>query len=350
MPMRGLMKQSRAGLLVLARTALIAALGVAAFSIAGLPLPFLLGPMFACLTAALAGVAMRPPPVMGDLARTVLGVAIGASITPELVARLPQMALSVALVPLFVVLIGLIGVPYFRRVCRFDPATSYFAAMPGGFQDMLAFGEEAGADVRALSLIHATRVLAIVSVAPLILALGYGLSLDRPVGAPASEVPPLQIALMALLAVGGWRLARRIGLFGAAILGPMILATAASLSGAITMRPPAEAILAAQFFIGLSVGTKYAGVTMRELRVDVLASLGFCVILAVVSVAFAEGVARLGLAPPVDALLAFAPGGQAEMVVLALVAGTDVAFVVAHHLVRIVTVILGAPIARRFMP
>ena len=337
-------------LIVLARTLLIAALGAFAFSLAGLPLPFLLGPMFACLLAALAGVAMRPPPLMGDLARTVLGVAIGASITPELVGRLPQIGLSVALVPLFVAIIALVGVPYFRRVCRFDPATSYFAAMPGGFQDMVAFGEEAGADVRALSLIHATRVLAIVSIAPTILALGYGLTLDNPVGAPASEVPLAQMALMAILAIAGWRLAKWAGLFGATILGPMILATIASLSGLIAMRPPAEAILAAQFFIGLAVGVKYAGVTGRELRVDILASLGFCVILALISVVFAEGIALAGLAPQVDALLAFAPGGQAEMVVLALVAGTDVAFVVAHHLVRIVAVIVGAPLARRFLP
>ena len=336
--------------LVLARTLIIAAVGALVFNLANLPLPFLLGPMFACLLAALTGMAMRPPPLMGDLARTVLGVAIGASITPELIGRLPQIGLSVALVPLFVAIIALIGVPYFRRVCRFDPATSYFAAMPGGLQDMLAFGEEAGADVRALSLIHATRVLAIVSIAPVILALGYGLALDNPVGSPASEVPLLQLAIMAVCAILGWRLAGWVELFGAAILGPLILATIASLGGFITMRPPAEAILAAQFFIGLSVGVKYAGVTARELRVDIAASLGFCVILAIVSVIFAEAVALAGLAPPVDALLAFAPGGQAEMVVLALVAGTDVAFVVAHHLVRIVTVIIGAPIARRFLP
>ena len=335
---------------VLARTLGIAAIGALAFAVAKLPLPFLLGPMFACLVAALAGISMRPPPLTGDLARTVLGVAIGASITPALIGRLPQIGLSVALVPLFVAIIGFVGVPYFRRICRFDPATSYFAAMPGGLQDMLAFGEEAGADVRALSLIHATRVLAIVSIAPVILTLGYGLALDRPVGAPAGEVPLAQIAVMLVCAIAGWRLAKWVGLFGATILGPLILATAASLSGLVSMRPPAEAILAAQFFIGLSVGVKYAGVTTRELRVDILASLGFCAILAAISIAFAEAVGLLGLAPPVDALLAFAPGGQAEMVVLALVAGTDVAFVVAHHLVRIVTVILGAPIARRFMP
>ena len=55
----------------------------------------------------------------------------------------------------------------------------------------------------------------------------------------------------------------------------------------------------------------------------------------------------LGLAPGMEALLAFAPGGQAELTVLALIVGADVAFVVAHHVVRIFFVILGAPIAVR---
>ena len=35
------------------------------------------------------------------------------------------------------------------------------------------------------------------------------------------------------------------------------------------------------------------------------------------------------------------------MVLLALIAGADMAYVVTHHLVRIVVVILGAPIAAR---
>ena len=48
-----------------------------------------------------------------------------------------------------------------------------------------------------------------------------------------------------------------------------------------------------------------------------------------------------------EGFLAFAPGGQAEMTVLAIVAGADLGFVILHHLTRIVIVILGAPVAAR---
>lgn len=147
-------------------TCLIAALGAAIFYFAKFPLPFLLGPLAACLVAALAGVTMRDMGPVGTAMRAILGVAVGASITPELFDRLSDMALSVALVPIFVLVIALAGYPFFRSVCRFDPVTSYYCAMPGGLQDMLVFGSEAGGDVRALSLIHATRVLVIVTTAP----------------------------------------------------------------------------------------------------------------------------------------------------------------------------------------
>ena len=159
------------------------------FWLTGLPLPFLFGPMLACLIAALAGLKLKGMGQISVAARTILGVAVGASITPELIARLPQLAASVALIPIYVTIIGLIGVPFFRKVYGFDWVTSWYAAMPGGLQDMVIFGTEAGGDPRALSLIHATRVLIIVTVAPIILTRGFGVSLDNPIGVPAASHP-----------------------------------------------------------------------------------------------------------------------------------------------------------------
>ena len=329
-------------------TLALALAGVGFFVLVGLPLPWLLGPMTACLIAALLRAPLAAIPGTSLAMRAVLGVAVGSAITPELLGRLPGMALSVALIPVFIAVCGVVGVPWFRRVCGFDRPTAYFAAMPGGFQDMVLLGITAGGDGRALSLVHATRLLAIVAIMPALVGGLWGRSLTGLPGAPASAVPLSEMLVMLACAGLGWWGAVRVGLFGAPILGPMIVAIAASLTGLIHHRPPAEAILAAQFFIGIGIGELYRGVTLRELRTTVLAALGFCVILTVASAGFAEVVVHLGLAEPVEAFLAFAPGGQAEMVVLALVAGADVAFVVTHHLVRLTVVILAAPfVARR---
>jgi hypothetical protein len=85
-----------------ARLAALAAssAGAAVFYVLDLPLPFMLGPMFGCLIAALAGAKLQGLGWLATAMRIVLGVAVGTAITPELLDRMPQMAFSVALIPL----------------------------------------------------------------------------------------------------------------------------------------------------------------------------------------------------------------------------------------------------------
>jgi len=325
-----------------------AGLGVFVFAQLDLPLPWLLGPILACLLAALLGVPLGGIGWLNNAMRTILGVAVGATLTPAVISGVPAMWPTLLMVQVMVALIGALGVPYFKRLCGYDFPTAYYASMPGGLQDMILFGEEAGANVRALSLIHATRVMVIVVTLPFLMRGIWDLDLSRPPGDPAISIPPQELIVMVVCAAVGWRVAKWIGLFGASILGPLILTAAVTLAGGLHYRPPAEAIWAAQFFIGMSIGSKYAGVTLTEVRRDLVAALGFCAILILLTVVFVEVIYQMGLAPGLEALLAFAPGGQAELTVLALIVGADMAFVVAHHVLRIFTVIMGAPIAARW--
>jgi uncharacterized membrane protein AbrB (regulator of aidB expression) len=127
----------------------------------------------------------------------------------------------------------------------------------------------------------------------------------------------------------------------------MIITAALSLAGVIHSRPPVEAIVVAQLLIGLGIGVQYVGVTLRELRSFILSGVSFVFILAILAAIFTEIVTVTGLAKPIEGFLAFAPGGQAEMTILALAAGADLGFIIVHHLTRVVIVIMGAPIAAR---
>ncbi|GGE45551.1 ammonia monooxygenase [Actibacterium pelagium] len=303
----------------------------------------------ACLLAALFGIHVVGSGQIGVVMRTILGVAIGASITPELIQRLPLMTVSLAMVPLYVLVVAVIGFQFFRRVYGLDKATAFFAAMPGGLQEMTAFGEESGAKVRTLTLIHATRLLVIVLVVPLIMVAGFGADLDNPIGAPAATIPIHEMLIMVAAALIGWQLFKRIGMFGAAIIGPMVLSAALSLGDVIHSRPPAEAILAAQFFIGMGLGAGYVGVTLSEIRKDVVAGLAYVIIVAAVAALFAEIVILAGLAPALDGFLAFAPAGQAEMAILAIVVGADLGFVVLHHVTRVFFILTCSPLAARLL-
>lgn len=324
--------------------------GAGAGVMLSLPLPWLLGPMLACVAVSLAGARLPGPGALLPLLRTVLGLAIGASFTPALLERLDQMAISLALVPAYVILVGALGYPFFRRLWGFDKPTAYYSAMPGGLSDMVTFGAEAGADLRILSLIHATRVVVVVSVLPFWIEHIHGVS-ARGVPAPGAHLGAFavpELALMAALALGGWYLARRLRLSGASIIGPMLLGGAASMGGLLESRPPVELVMAAQLMIGVGVGVTYAGTTRALLARAGVAAISYCLLLAAIAAAF-TAVDRLVGVPIVDALLAFAPGGQAEMTVLALVLGADVAFVALHHIARVFIVVLGAPLVQRYL-
>jgi len=103
--------------------------------------------------------------------------------------------------------------------------------------------------------------------------------------------------------------------------------------------------LFAQVFVGIGIGVHYSGVTLAELKRDVLAGLGYVVLLGLICAAFVITLTMLGLGDPVSIFLAYAPAGQAEMAVFAIVVGADLGYVVTHHIVRIVLVIIGSPLA-----
>ena len=166
-------------------------------------------------------------------------------------------------------------------------------------------------------------------------------------GAMAREVGASQI-IFSLLRVVGMRAARwhvwRIDPWASVLTG------IASMLGIVTMRPPAEAIWAAQYFIAMGIGVKYVGITVDEIRRDILAGLGFSLFLFALTALTIEIALIFSHTPVIETILALTPGGQAELVVLALIVGADMTFVVAHHLLRIFFVILGAPVVAMLIP
>ena len=187
------------------------------------------------------------------------------------------------------------------------------------------------------------------TVLPVILWLVWRIDLTGAPGVSVASMTLSELAIMAVSAIIGWRIAVAIGLLGASFLGPLLLTAGLTLSGVIEHRPLAEAIMLAQFFIGIVIGAKYTGITLAEVRLIVTTGLGQAALLGIVAALFATAAHFVGLAPPLEAILAFAPGGQAEMAVLAIVAGADVAYVVVHHVTRITLVIVGGPLVFRWL-
>ena len=317
-----------------------------AFILVGLPLPWMLGPLSLAIGLAAWGKPLAQPSAVVHPMRSLIGVAIGSSFGPDVLAKAGQAAISLAvLVPYTLAITGL-GFLFFRRVAGFDRPTSFFSASPAGLADMVMFAESAGADVRRVALLQAARVVTIVFALPFWLQFAGGLPLGgaSPKALHLWQVSALDLVTIGLLAWGGWRIADRLGLTGGSVVGPMLLSGLVHAAGLTAAKVPVEIVVLAQVTIGISIGAQFKGITLREFVTVMSWGLAYAVILLLIAGGFAYG---LALATGLDAtslLLSYAPGGQNEMAIIGLILGVDVALIALHHLLRVVIVVVGAQI------
>src|SRR4029434_447348 len=101
----------------------------------------------------------------------------------------------------------------------------------------------------------------------------------------------------------------------------------ARLSGFTDSKPPGELVAAAQVVVGCGIGCRFVGTALNQLHKEIGASIGAAVLLIGCAVAFAEIThAMTGLS--IDAtVLSYAPGGCAEMSLIGLALGVEVAMV-----------------------
>ena len=72
----------------------------------------------------------------------------------------------------------------------------------------------------------------------------------------------------------------------------------------------AGVILVSQFFIGLGIGVHYRGITVAELKRDILAALGYIFILATIAIGTMIIASEFSTLRDADVFLAFWPAGQ----------------------------------------
>ncbi len=314
-----------------------------------LPLAWMIGAMSATTSAAALGAPIAMPIAFRHVMVAVLGVMLGSGFRPEMLGHLGEWALSLSALALYAAVAGGAGLVYFRRVCGYDPVTSYFAAMPGGLSEMIMVGTEMGGDMRVISLTHAARVLLVVLALPFAfqLLVGYDPAARPSVGLPLVEVAPADLAILSACGVIGFALARAVRLPAAAVVGPMILSAAVHLMGWTAAKPPTELVAAAQVVVGTAIGCRFAGVSARLLTRAILGAAGGTAVLLGATIAFAVVLSRATGLPAVPLSLAFAPGGLAEMSLIAIAINADAAFVATHHVARIFLIVVLAPLAFR---
>ena len=323
--------------------------GLAA-SFTGLPLPWLLGAMIGTTVASVAGAPIRGPNKLRPLVVPVIGVMLGSGVTSDILQRMLEFWPAIVLLVPFLAVSAIASYAIYRLLGRFDPVTAFFCAMPGGLNDMMILGEEAGGNSRRIALAHATRILVVITFVVLFYGLVLGVESDAGGGArivPLSLLTPSDWIILGACAVIGAPLAKWLGLPAPQILGPMILSGLTHGVGLVHVAPPTILVILAQIVVGTVVGCRFLGATFREVWREVLLGGGSSLAMIGVAIVFALGLSRMSGDPLELSFLALSPGGLTEMSLLALAMGQDVIYVTTLHIIRISIVIaMAAPVFR----
>jgi len=331
-----------------AETLAIALAGGLTFTWLGLPAGLVSGSVVAVATAALLGRPMRVPPALARICFVVVGTLLGTVVTPETLRGVVTWPASVAL--LMLASLGMIAatMTYLRVVHRWDPLSALMGASPGSMAQVIALSSELGGDLRAVAIVQTVRVLLLVVGLPNGLAL-FGLVVPAvplprgPAGFSVLGEMLLLLAVAVTFALVFLRLRFPGGLLFGALAGSALLHGSGLIHAALPWWVGGASVIT----LGALVGSRFANTSARMLVGHLGAAFGSFAVSMAMATIFVLIVARLFSFPIANIVIAFAPGAQDTMMVLALALHLDPVYVGAHHLARFLVVTLAIAVAAR---
>ncbi len=307
--------------------------------------------MIGVTIAAMSGVSLAAPMRLRAIFIPIIGVMLGSAITADIISQIGLWAITMAILPIVLGAMGTLSYLVYRRIGGYDPVTAFYSCMPGGLNDMVILGEEAGGDARKIALSHAARILIVIFFIAIIFGLFFGISSGegRPKWLGLMSITWLDYVILGGCALAGGPFGKALRMPAAAIFGSMVLSGLAHMIGWVTVAPPTLFVIAAQIVMGTVIGSRFVGSTLREVARDLKLAVLATALMLTVGFGLAVCISWLVDMPIAQIYLAFAPGGLTEMSLLTLAIDQDVAFVSVAHLVRIALVIAVAPIVFRLL-
>lgn len=331
-----------------AETLAVAAVGGLTLGLLGMPAGFLSGSILAVAAAALAGRPMLIPTPLMRVLVVLIGISLGAVVTPETLQGMASYPLSIGVLVLATVCISIGGTAYLRAVHGWDTATAYLAAVPGGLSQVMALAVEIDADVRAIAIVQSVRVVIIAVGLPAGLAL-LGLVGPAASGAvvPIKPFPFGELAILVAASASAAVIAFRLRFPGGLLFGAMVTSAALHGSGLIYVAMPWWVTYTVMIAFGAVTGSRFANTPLRLLLNYIGAAFGSFAAAVAITAIFAAGLVSILSLPIAEVMIAYAPGAVDAMMLLALALHLNPVYVGAHHLTRIFFVLLSMPFVAR---
>lgn len=330
-----------------AETLVIASAGGLTLNWLGFPAGLVTGSLLGVATAALCGRPVHIPVPLSRVISVLVGISLGAVVTPDTLKGLAAFPASVAVLAVSTLLMITATSSYLRFVHGWDAQSALFGSSPGALAQVMTLASEYKADLRAIAIVQTMRVMALTLGIPAGLSyfgmtLASGGLMARFVAAGPPSIPELVILVVCSTALA-W-LVFYFRLPGGLMFGSMIASAILHGGGFIHSLLPWWVAYAGVIGIGAVTGSRFANTdpfTLLRFLGAALGSFAVAMTIAALSVLLLTTFMSVRAA---DAVLAFAPGAQDTMMVLSLALHLDPVFVGALQLSRFLLVSLLVPL------
>jgi len=334
-------------LLVLVTVALTVPLTIVGVPSAALFAALIVGIVLALLSWAPAGV----PRKAGIAAQGVLGVYIGTMVHSDALTALGSdwpivLGVAVATLVLSIGAGALLGLH--RDV---SPLTGALALVAGGASGLVAIARELGADDRVVAVVQYLRVALITASMPVVVTLVYHAEKTGHGSVPVQSASApwyLSIAMLIVIVLVGATAGRLAHLPGAGLLGPMALTIALQLTGSsFGLSVPLVLVQLGYAVIGWQAGVAFTREAVRAIGRALPAAIGLIVALNFATAGLGVLLAHVAGISPLEGYLATSPGGIYAVLATAVETGSNVTFIIAAQVVRVLLMLFAAPLLAR---
>lgn len=338
---------ARAATLVL----VVTAAGSVLLTMLGVPSPVLFAAVIGGMAHALTSpVAVVVPPWLFRVAQGLIGVTVGSVIDLDTLRRIGQEAGPVVSVTVATLVLSL-GAGRLLALRRDVSAiTGVFALVAGGASGVVAVSRELGADDRVVTVVQYLRVLVVLLTMPVITAAvfrpphGVGDVVGGRAGLPAD------LLFVALSLVLGLLLARVLPVTTMSLLGPLLVAGVLAAGGWLgPVAVPTVLQWLAYALIGVQVGLRFTRASLRSVARMLPAVVAIVAALVLATAGLGVLLAAWTSVDPLTAYLATTPGGLFAVLATAADSGSDVTYVMAVQLLRLLVILAVLPLLARWL-
>ncbi|MDA1325208.1 MAG: AbrB family transcriptional regulator [Proteobacteria bacterium] len=304
------------------------------------PIPWMLGPMIAVASVNLMGLRVYAVPFGRQMGQVILGSAVGLYFTPTVVVALGANFGVILLATLSAFVIGGLGALVMSRVSGIDQKSAFFASIPGGSMAMANLASRYGASIPPVAVAQSLRVSIVILVVPFALTYG-GIPLD--ISAYKPDLPFNLWIFISWLAAGAvlGGVTEKFNFHNGYMLMPIFFGAALTIGGVELSAVPGWTTDFAQLMFGLTLGERYEKAFFARHKMFIPFALVNAFFIMTASAAVGVGLCWVFDLPLSTMIIATAPGGMAEMTIVAQALQIGVPTVIAFHVFRVIVVNMG---------